>query len=188
MSSLVKKIIIAIKNDFLRQTYFEIFQKEGFLVFKTGNGKEAFNLAKKEKPDIILADVALSELDGFGLMEKLKKEESTQRIPVVVYAQFERKEDKIRAIELEAKDFITAADVTPFETIRRVKIALGEQKSYRVAIQYNLYNAKELVQDLSDTENFQCPKCGTSLILYLIKDLSRGENQYKVSLICPKCS
>lgn len=183
----MKKILIAIKNEFIKEAYSEVFQKENFQVFKTGNGKEALGLANKEKPDIILADIALSELDGFGLLEELKKNVSTQKIPVIIYAQFERKEDKIKAMELEAKDFITAADVTPSETIRRVKITLGGQKSYRIAIQDNVYNAKELIKDLNQNGNSKCPKCGSALVLYLIRDLSRGENYYKVSLICSKC-
>ncbi|MCX6759596.1 MAG: response regulator [Candidatus Nealsonbacteria bacterium] len=177
------------KNDFMRKTYFEVFQAEGFQAFKTNNGKEVLDLAKKETPNIILLDVALSEMDGFRALEALKKDTSTQKIPVIMYAQLEKKEDRAKAIELEARDFITAAEVTPLEAINRIKIILGEQRSYRVAINKNDgYDIKEFIEDLIGNKVAKCPKCGSDLILHLIKDLSKGPDYFKVSFICPKCA
>jgi two-component system cell cycle response regulator DivK len=184
---MAKKILIAIDNDFMRETYAEVFMDKDFGALKAKNGKEALDLAKKEKPDIILADVTLSEIDGFELLKSLKKEDSTKKIPVIIFAQFEREKDRRKAIELEAKDFVTAAKVTPLDMVGRAKIALGEQKSYRIAIQKNFYNAKELISDFGYSYDLKCPECGSDLVLYLIRDLSKGENYFKASFICPEC-
>jgi hypothetical protein len=99
----------------------------------------------------------------------------------------EKTEDRKKSIELDAKDFIGAATVTPLEAIRRVQIALGEQKSYRLVIQKNLYNAKEFISDFGLSYDLKCPKCGVDLVLYLIRDLSKGEDYFKISFICPEC-
>lgn len=183
----MKKILIAIDSDFVRDAYSEVFQKEGYEVLSTKNGKEALTLAQKEKPNVILADVVLSEIGGFKLLKSLKEEKTTQRIPVIIFAQLERKEDRTKAIELEANDFISGASVSPAEVIRRVKIVLGEQKTYRLAIQKNLLDVKELIKDLGYGLDFKCPKCGSDLVLYLMRDLSKGENYFKASFICSKC-
>lgn len=184
----MKKILIAINNDFTREIYGEVLQEENFEVLKTKQGKKVLALAKKEKPDIIIADIALSELGGFELLKALKGESLTKQIPVIIFAQFEKKQDRIKAIEFEAKDFIDAAQVTPAEVVRRVKIALGEQKSYRIFPQKNLYNAKELIADLGYTYDFKCPDCGGDLVFNLIRDLTRGEKYFILSVICPECN
>lgn len=183
----MKKILIAVDNDFIRETYAEIFKEENFEIFKTKTGKEALSLAKEKKPDIILADVTLSEIGGLKLLEDLKGDSSTNEIPVIIFAPIEKQKDRIKAMELEAKDFISAASVTPAEVIRRVKIALGEQKSYRISMSKNLADARQLITDLGYTHDFKCPECGSDLVLNLIRDLSKGEKYFILSVICPEC-
>lgn len=184
----MKKIIIAIDNDFTRETYGKVFVGENFEVLKTKQGEKALALAKKEKPDIIIADIALSELGGFELLKTFKQDLLTKQIPVIIFAQFEKKQDRMKAMEFEAKDFIDAAQTTPAEAVRKVKIALGEQKSYRVSLQKNLYNAKELITDLGYTYDFKCPDCGGDFVFHLIRDLTRGEKYFILSVICPECN
>ncbi len=183
----MKKILIAIDNDFVRETYSEVFKEDNFEALATKKGKEAIDLAKSELPDIIIADIALSEIGGFKLIETLREEDLTKEIPVIIFSQIEKEKDRARAMELEAKDFITAVAVTPIEAIRRVKIALGEQKSYKIFPTKNLYNAKELITDLGYTYDFKCSECGNDLVFYLIRDLSKGEKYFIVSVICPEC-
>ena len=96
----MKKIIIAINNDFIRETYLEVFKGEGFEVLQTKNGKEILNLAKEEKPDLIIIDIDLPEIGGFEILEIIKKEEATQKIPVIIFTQIEKKENRMKAIEL----------------------------------------------------------------------------------------
>jgi DNA-binding response OmpR family regulator len=182
----VKKIIIAINNDFIRNTYAEVFGMEGFKVLDIKDGSEVLGLVKKEKPDIIILDVALQKIGGIEILAALKKHKETERIPVIIFAQFGRKEDEVKAMELEVRDFIVGTDVTPKEAILKVKIIIGEQRSYRLALE-NTPQAGELLRDLGKSEDLQCPNCQSRLILYLIKDLSKGQNYFKVSFICPNC-
>ena len=168
----MKKILIAIKNDFSRETYAEVFKEEDFEVLKTKNGKDALDLAQREIPDIVLADVELPEIEGFKLLEALKKKSSTQKIPVIIFSQIEKGTDRMKAMEMEAKDYLVSATTTSLEVVRRVKIALGEQKSYRIFPQKNVYNAKELITDLGYPYDFKCYNCGSVLVFHLIRDLS----------------
>ena len=182
----MKKIFIAIKNNFRREIYCNIFRKEGFEVLETQDAAEVLNLVMKEKPDIILLDVNLSGTKGFETLAEIKKEPLIQRIPVFVFSLLERKKDKIRAMDLDAKDFIIGNQVTPLELVLKVKIAMGEQNSYRVSVN-DESDIKKLSRDLGYQGVLRCPKCGRSFVLYLIRDLSKGKNYFKVSFVCPKC-
>lgn len=184
----MKKILIAIKNSFIVETYLEVFEEKDFEVFSAKNGKEALDLVKKEKPDIILADIDLPEMGGFELLETMKKDPITQKIPVIIFTQIEKRLNRTKAMELEAKDFITAAEQTPLEVIRRVKIALGEQRSYRISMLKDLHDGRELIADLGYSHDFKCPKCGSDLLLSLIRDLSKSEKHFILSVICPECN
>jgi len=183
----MKKILIAIDDDFIRMVYSRIFADEKFEVLKTKSGKEALDLAKKEMPDIILADVSLSEIGGLELLEALKKETLTKRIPIVIFAQSEKGEDRKKAMELEAKDFIVGILMSPPEVLLRVKAHLGEEKTYQLAIGRDLKEVKDLARDLGYHPNLLCPKCNIPLHLFLIRDLTKGKNYFKVSFICPRC-
>ncbi|MFH1656766.1 MAG: response regulator [Candidatus Nealsonbacteria bacterium] len=183
----MKKILIAIDNDFIRETYEEVFKTEGFEVFVTKSGIEAIDLAKEKKPDVIMADIAFDGMKDFELLEKFKKDQSLKGIPVIVFAQLEQREVRQKAMDLEARDFITAAGVAPGEVVRRVKIILGEQKSYRIKIQMS-EDISRLQRDLEfPGEGLKCSKCGATLELYLIRDLIIGNNHFITSFVCPEC-
>ena len=183
----MKKILIAIDDDFLRETYADVFKKENFEVIIAKDGREALDLIKKENPDLAMLDVLLSEIGGLKILEGLREEEATQKLPVVIFGKIEKEKDRKEAIELEANDFLAAATVSAAEAVRRVRVVLGEQKTYRIALQKNLYNAKELITDFGYNYDLKCKECGADLVLYLMRDLSKGEDYFKLSFVCPDC-
>lgn len=180
------EIILAIKDDFTRRLYSRVFQEEGFDVSETNNGKEALALTKEKIPDIILADVSLPEINGFELIEILKQEISTKKIPVMIFDKVGMEENKIKALESEAKDFIAGVSVSPPELVLRTKMHLGEQKTYPIKVPKEDEVIKELAQDL-DYKTLICPRCNYARILFLMRDLNKGKNYFKISFICPKC-
>lgn len=181
------KILIAIGDDFTRNVYSEVFKAEKFEVLETKDGKEALNLVKNEKPDIILADVFLPEMGGFDLIETLRKTTETKRIPIMIFSQVEREEDKQRALELGVKDFIVGVLTSPPDVVLRTRMHLGEQKTYLMSIPKDSESAKELIHDLGHDSELVCSRCGSELRLSLIRDLTKGKNYFKVSFFCPKC-
>jgi len=184
MESYKYKIVVAIKDPLLRRIYKAVFLENGFEVLLAENNQEVLELAKNENPNIILIDALFD--DGFKMVEALKKDLKTQKIPVVIFSQFEREGDKERAMELEAKDFVVGSFLTPRQVVLKMKIHLGEQKTYRIKIDKNLKEIQELARDLG-YKSLNCPFCGSTLEIFLIRDLSRGENYFKLSFICPKC-
>tara|TARA_Y100000310_G_C20590488_1_gene767746 strand:+ start:301 stop:855 length:555 start_codon:yes stop_codon:yes gene_type:complete len=183
----MKKILIAIDNDFIREAYHEVFKAEDFEVWRSKSGEKVSEIVENEKPDIIILDISLPEMQGFQLMRALKTGAITKGIPIIIFAQLERREDRLKAMELEAKDFITAASVSPAAVVRKVKILLGEQKSYFISLSQNSDDVSKLVEDLNYNQELKCQKCGGDLGISLTRDLSVGTHHFILNFVCPKC-
>jgi len=180
-----RKILIAIKNDFTREVYSRVFRDEKFEVFETKRGKETIDLVLKEKPDMVLLDISLSGMDGFKVLKNLKDNPQTQEIPVVLFSEMGEESKRGQAIKLEAKDFIVGAFNPPFQVVLRIKMHLGEEKTYQIPIDIRNEKTRELARDLGYDPRLMCRKCGQNLSLFLIRDLSKGKSYFKVSFICP---
>lgn len=179
----MKKIVIAVKDKELRDVYGEAFEKDGFSVLKTDNGNDVLDFAKKESPDIMLADVNISGFNVFNLLKKLEQDNVTWKIPVVIFSNVLRLKDKKKALELDAKDYVSGADNTAQEILERINKILYGPSVFRVNIDETLYNTKELIEELG-SKDAKCVKCRNILVLELTK---KDNNLYQVSLNCLNC-
>ena len=184
----MKKILIVAKDDFTEQLYSNIFSEEGFETITTQSGQEALTLVKQKKPDAVLTNINLKDISGFDLLKNLQANAETKRIPVVIFTNFEKAGDKQKAVELEAKDFIISAKVTPRDIVLRMRTLLGEEKTYQIPIENKSDDLIELSRDLGYKGSLTCMKCGAPLEMYLMRDFRRGEDYFKISFICPRCS
>jgi len=182
------KILIIIKNEIEKEIYTNIFREEKNDLIEASNQEEALNLAKNNQPDIIIISLSSPEIDGFKLLEDLKKNNTTQKIPVILLSPFENENNRKKAIQLEARDFIVLTKVSPRDLVFRVKSILGEEKTYQINIKEEIGDIMELNKDLGFKGIFKCQKCDSLLQLYLIRDLSKGGDYFKISFVCPKCS
>jgi len=79
----------------------------GYRVVSAQNGREALDIAQKEHPEIVVADIMMPELDGFGLVHRLRIDPATRRIPVVfITATYVADEDREFALKIGATRFI----------------------------------------------------------------------------------
>lgn len=183
------KILIVIKDDIEREIYTSNFKEHGIEVIGSSSQEEVLSLAKNNQPNIIILSLSSPELDAFKLLEDLKKDSATQKIPVIILSPLENENNRKKAIQLEARDFIVSTKVSPRDLVFRVKSVLGEEKTYQISIKEERGDIMELNKDLGFKGIFKCQKCNTLLQLYLIRDLSKGGNYFKVSFVCPnpKC-
>ena len=72
-----------------------------------GSGKDGLKLARRIKPDIIILDVVMPGLDGFAVLEKLKKDDKTISIPVIMLSGLDSDEARIKANQLYDETYIT---------------------------------------------------------------------------------
>ncbi len=79
----------------------------GYTVLTATSGQEALEQVKADVPDLILLDIMMPKMDGFEVCRRIRGDESTQFIPVVMVTALSDKEDRIKAIEVGADDFIS---------------------------------------------------------------------------------
>jgi DNA-binding response OmpR family regulator len=95
-------------------------EQEGFRVVKASNGREAIFVAREEKPDLIILDVMMPEMDGYEFMRHYRKENET---PIILLTAKVEDDDKVIGLELGADDYITKP-FRPRELIARVRAVL----------------------------------------------------------------
>lgn len=119
-----QKILLVEDDSFLSNIYQTKFTKEGYQVALAGDGEEALKAVKTKKPDIVLLDVLLPKLDGFAVLEKLKKDPETKDIPVILLTNLGQRDDVDRGLQLGAADYLIKAHFKPSETVEKVKKVL----------------------------------------------------------------
>ncbi len=95
-------------------------QKESFDTYEAYDGRQAIEIAEREKPDLIILDVMLPEIDGFTVCRKLRQ---TMQTPILMLTAREEEVDKVLGLELGADDYITKP-FSPRELMARVKANL----------------------------------------------------------------
>jgi PleD family two-component response regulator len=115
-----KKILIAEDDNFLANAYRIKFEKSGFEVEIATDGKLALASLINFIPDVILLDLIMPNLDGFGVLAELKKNEKLSKIPVIVTSNLGQKEDMEKAKKLGAKDFFVKSDTSIGDIVTKV--------------------------------------------------------------------
>jgi len=122
-----RKMLIVEDDKFLRELFVRKMFKEGFDVQSAIDADQTFEILTTQKPEIILLDLILPGMDGFEILEKLKKDDSLKTIPVMVLSNLGQKEDINRAMKLGAVDFLIKANYTLDEIIVRVLVVLQKE-------------------------------------------------------------
>jgi two-component system phosphate regulon response regulator PhoB/two-component system alkaline phosphatase synthesis response regulator PhoP len=120
-----QKVLIIEDDGFLASIYAQKLELEGFEVAFATNGEDGLKLAQKDKPDIILLDLLMPQMDGFEVLEKVKADPATKDIKVLVLSNLGQKEDVDRCMKLGAVGYIIKAHSLPEETVKRIKEILG---------------------------------------------------------------
>jgi two-component system alkaline phosphatase synthesis response regulator PhoP len=97
----------------------------GFAVSTAADGLDALKKARSIVPDLILLDLMLPELDGFGVCEILRREPETARIPMIMVTAISSQFARMAGLEAGANDYITKP-FSPKQLIARVQALLGQ--------------------------------------------------------------
>jgi len=101
-----KKILIADDETGIRLTLGRILDKD-YVVLEATNGEEAVEIAKVQKPDLILMDLIMPKMDGYAACSQIKADEATKGIPVVILTAIGNELNKKFATEMGAEGYIT---------------------------------------------------------------------------------
>jgi type II secretory ATPase GspE/PulE/Tfp pilus assembly ATPase PilB-like protein/ActR/RegA family two-component response regulator len=102
-----KRVLLVDDEDQLRRVMRDLLEREGYVVVEAGDGVEALDQVDRHAPDIIVLDLNLPGLDGFGVLSHLRSRRVTQEIPVIVLTARGDEENEIRVFEFGADDFLS---------------------------------------------------------------------------------
>jgi len=191
------KILIIDDAEDLREIYVQKFKQEGFEVLEAKDGLEGLNVAFEQKPDLVFTGIMMPRVDGFEVINTLKKDAQMKNAPVLVFSHLGRQEDIDKALSLGADDFLIQATFTPDQVVEKVRSRLGqgsgeEGKGERKEGHFNLNfernsEAASLAKTLGIDSSFVCASCGNNLVLDAIHDAGRPGKRVTGFFKCLKC-
>lgn len=127
-----KKILIVDDDSFLLDMYAFKFSQNNFEVFTALGGSEAIAKLKEGlKPDIIMMDIIMPEMDGFEMFEKINNEKLSPSSTKIILSNNGKQEDIDRGKSLGASGYIIKANSTPVEVIDKVMQILRDKMSIK---------------------------------------------------------
>ncbi len=123
------KILLIEDDPFLLGMYSQRFESDGFEVCMASDGPKGFEIAKQCQPDLILLDILIPKMNGFDILKKIKQEELTKDIPVIILTNLSQKEEIEQGLAMGAEEYLIKAHYVPSEIVEKVKEVLAKQKN-----------------------------------------------------------
>ncbi len=100
-------VLVVDDNEVNRELYARYLELEGYRVLEASDGTDALDLIDGDKVDLVLLDVMMPGLDGFEVLEQVRKSHSPEELPVIMATAKDQSEDVVKAFDLGANDYVT---------------------------------------------------------------------------------
>lgn len=182
------KILVVDDDADTREMYAEVFREDGFEVLTAHDGTEGFDLATRERPDIIFTGIIMPRMDGFQMVENLRKNAGTADIPVMISSHLGRKEDQLKAREIGIDDFIILGFVPPREVVRiaHSRIEGRRETAYRINVEATSGDAEKITRDFNLPPYLKCSEHTNEQLALELKPDQNQPGGFKARFICPQ--
>jgi threonine synthase len=120
------RVVIVDDTPDARRLIMRILQSQGdYTLFEATNGREAIDIAKRESPDLIILDLMMPEIDGFAVLDALKKDSQTAEIPVIVVTAKELTPDEKSRLKGRVHSLMQKGEFMGDDLADEVKALLG---------------------------------------------------------------
>lgn len=121
----MKKILHFEDDEMLVELYQKKFKESGYDIKSfTRATKFPLDIVVQEKPDLILMNIIMPDMDGFSLTKLLKADERTKNIPIVALTTMGQEPDKDKGLELGMTEYLVKADNTPDQVVNKISSIL----------------------------------------------------------------
>lgn len=117
----MSKILFVEDDPLIVKIYTTRLTADGYHVLSAENGEDGIKLAEQEIPDLIVLDIMMPRVDGFGVLEKLRANPKLQKTPILVYSNLAQEDEMKRAVSMGATEFIVKANLSPTAMVDRIK-------------------------------------------------------------------
>lgn len=146
----MKSILIIDDNADIRENIAEILDLAGYKTVTAENGKKGVELALKNRPDLVVCDIMMPELDGYGVLHLLRKKPETQFVPFIFLTAKTERTDLRKGMEMGADDYITK----PFEDIEllnAIETRLKKSKAFEEKYTLSEEGVGQFLRDVKDS-------------------------------------
>ena len=171
-----KILIVDDEKDIVEFIQYNL-EQEGFQVITAYNGREAIEIIK-EKPDLIVLDVMMSDLSGYDVCKKIKADEKYKNIPILFLTAKSSEQDEVHGLDLGADDYITKP-VSIKKLIARIKSNLRQSDTNSNADTNRIIEAGPIKIDKDkyvvylNKEKLVFPRKEFDLLSYLAKKVGK---------------
>jgi DNA-binding response OmpR family regulator len=122
-----RKVLLVEDEEPLRRVLKDLLEREGFMVFEAADGVKALDEIDRAAPDIVVLDLNLPRLDGYGVLSHLRARAATVDLPVIVLTAKGDEDSEVRVFEYGASDYLTKP-FRPRALSARLHALLGRTK------------------------------------------------------------
>ena len=141
---MAKKILVVDDKAEIRKLLKSYFTQEGYEVVTAADGQEALFVARHEKPDVVLLDLMMPQMNGYDFLRTFSRESAT---PVIVLTAKVEESDKVLGLELGADDYVVKP-FSPRELAARVRAVLRRMEKAQQEPMSQILRAGEITVDL----------------------------------------
>ncbi|MCU0421380.1 MAG: response regulator [Bacteroidia bacterium] len=148
----MKKILLIEDNLDVRENIAEILEMAGYEVSETSNGKEGVIKAKQFNPDLIICDIMMPELDGYGVLNILSADPKTASIPFIFLTAKAEITDIRKGMNMGADDYITK----PFEDaelLKAIEVRLGKMNTLKKDYSPSVEGIEDFIQNAQSIDD-----------------------------------
>lgn len=108
-----------------RHIYRDLLKNGGFEVLEAEDGEKGWEMIKNNRPDLVLLDLVLPKITGFGVLQKIRQDTETKTLPVLIFSVLGEEDDVAKGLELGANGYMVKGSNEPQEIIGRINSLLS---------------------------------------------------------------
>jgi len=116
----MKRILLVENDPFLIDIYSTKLEASGFKVFIVKDGEKVLETAKNEKPNLIILDIVLPNIDGWQILKQIKKESGLEETKIIILSNLSQKEEIKKGLALGANKYFIKSDYTPSQVLEEI--------------------------------------------------------------------
>jgi CRP/FNR family cyclic AMP-dependent transcriptional regulator len=177
----MKQILLIEDNQVVRENTAELLELANYKMLVAANGKVGVDLALKHKPDLIICDIMMPELDGYGVLHMLSRNNETSSIPFIFLTAKTEKAELRKGMEMGADDFITK----PFddvELLKVIEIRLKKADVLKTHFSQDITDVNALIKNVAASAEIKLTSDERVISIYKKKQLVYSEGKRPVAI------
>ena len=120
----MKQILLIEDDPFIIDIYNKKFEESGFSVDVANNGEDALKKLEQKKPDLVVLDIVLPEMDGWEVLRRIKSTPELKDLKIIILSNLSQKKEVEKGINLGSIKYLIKAHYTPSEIVEEIKSLL----------------------------------------------------------------